>query len=174
MELLCHRGLETNSCVWEGSDSKVICSQTSSGCRHLLCKSFERPQLEWPDSLRLVKWKWERACCGLLVLWWGYGGQVLIVALAAWLHEGSQFSKPQHHQPFVTPAHQPESSTDRCCLLQSCCSCSSAYLDNFHLSANTRTHRQTHTCSYSSERTQMTACTHRLCQLLQLGRPLTS
>lgn len=55
---------------------------------------------------------------GLLVLWWGFGVRVLITELLAWLHEGSQLSKPQHHPSFAIPAHQTESCSDRCCLLQ--------------------------------------------------------
>lgn len=95
--------LKINTCVWEGSDSKVIWSLNGSGCRHLLYKSFHMPQLELSDRMRSAKSKWERTCWISLLLWWGLGVHALITELLTWLHEGSQFSKYQHDLSFATP-----------------------------------------------------------------------
>lgn len=76
-----------------------------------------------------------RTCWGLLVLWWWFGLHILITVPLEWLHDGSQFSKPQHHPSFAIPAKQTKACSDRCCLLQLRCSCGCTYLDNFCLSA---------------------------------------
>lgn len=49
--------LKINTCVQEGSDSKVIWSLSDSGCRHLLYKSFHMPQLKLSDRMRSAKSK---------------------------------------------------------------------------------------------------------------------
>lgn len=67
VEQLRQTGLKMNTRVREGSDSKVICPQTSPGCRHLLRKAFDKPQLESSDGTRWAEKKWERRC------WWTVG-----------------------------------------------------------------------------------------------------
>lgn len=45
--------LKINTRVWEGSDSKVVCPCTSSGCRHLQYKSSSG--IVWQDAVSQVK-----------------------------------------------------------------------------------------------------------------------
>lgn len=147
---MCRIGLKMNLCIREGSDLKVIRPQTSSGCWHLLqiiCSATFG--IIWQDVIGEVK-------VGALVL--GIVGSLMRIwnscphpGTIPWLHEGSQFSKPQHHPSFAIFAQQTESWADRCCLLQLCCSCGRAYLDNFRLSA-----KMVHTQSYSSVCMQIT------------------
>ena len=71
-------------CLWR-KDSEVIRPQSSSGCRHLLYKSFDRPQLESSNVAR-----WARCTCweDFSALWWGFGVHVLVTELLARLHDG--------------------------------------------------------------------------------------
>ncbi len=66
VEQLWQTGLKMNTRVGEGRDSEVICPQTSPGCRHLLHKSFDKPQLESSDGVRWAEKKWKHTCWGIV------------------------------------------------------------------------------------------------------------